>query len=197
MPHQSHIPHWPYCDSSSPSSLTGERDACGVGFLAQIEGISSHWILQQALRGLECMEHRGGCGGDGDSGDGAGILCEIPWSFLEKVWPAAKNSNNSTGLGMVFLPNDSIQRKKAKEQRYKEQQEQLLKDEEHLRLKEWEEKFDKKQKEKEAEELLKEERLKRKELQEKYLRERKEEDLSNDLTSRLENFDIEKTTREN
>ena len=66
-----------------------------------------------------------------------------------------------------------------------------------MRLKEWEEKFDKKQKEKEAEELLKEERLKRKELQEKYLRGRKEEDLSNDLTSRLENFDIEKTTREN
>ena len=45
-----------------PSS---EKDACGVGFLASLKGESSHWVLQQALRGLDCMEHRGGCGGDG------------------------------------------------------------------------------------------------------------------------------------
>ena len=77
MPNNSHVPNWPYCDSSSPKTLTGEKEACGVGFLAHIQGISSNWILKQALKGLECMEHRGGCGSDGDSGDGAGILCEI------------------------------------------------------------------------------------------------------------------------
>jgi len=69
---------WPYCDSSAPAAVAGEKDACGVGFLAQLQGERSHWVLQQALRGLGCMEHRGGCGGDGDSGDGAGVLCEIP-----------------------------------------------------------------------------------------------------------------------
>ena len=70
---------WPYRDSAAPEAVAGEKDACGVGFLAQISGEASHWVLQQALRGLGCMEHRGGCGGDSDSGDGAGVLCAIPW----------------------------------------------------------------------------------------------------------------------
>ena len=115
MPNKSHFPNWPHCDSRSPNLISGEKDSCGVGFLAQIDGIASNWILEQALRGLECMEHRGGCGGDGDSGDGAGILCAIPWSYLETIWPEAKDPNNSTGLGMVFMPNNIDQRKKAKE----------------------------------------------------------------------------------
>ncbi|AAQ00712.1 MULTISPECIES: glutamate synthase large subunit [Prochlorococcus] len=116
MPKQPHIPNWPYCDSSSPNALTGERDACGVGFLAQIEGNSNHWVLEQALRGLECMEHRGGCGGDSDSGDGAGLLCEIPWSFLESIWSEIKSRNNSQklGLGMLFMPNNLEECTKAK-----------------------------------------------------------------------------------
>jgi glutamate synthase (ferredoxin) len=82
-------PEWPHRDSPAPRAVAGERDACGVGFLAHLRGESSHWMLQQALRGLGCMEHRGGCGGDADSGDGAGLLCGIPWSFLEAVWPEA------------------------------------------------------------------------------------------------------------
>ena len=81
--------HWPHRDTNAPAGVLGEKDACGVGFLAQREGQASHWLLRQALRGLGCIEHRGGCGGDGDSGDGAGILCAIPWSFLQEVWPAA------------------------------------------------------------------------------------------------------------
>ena len=71
---------WPYSDSAAPQAVSGEKDACGVGFLAQMQGHPSHWVLKQALRGLGCMEHRGGCGGDSDSGDGAGVLCEIPWT---------------------------------------------------------------------------------------------------------------------
>ena len=47
----------------SAAAVAGEKDACGVGFLASLKGVSSHWVLQQALRGLDCMEHRGGCGG--------------------------------------------------------------------------------------------------------------------------------------
>ena len=74
----------PYQDSYSPNGIIGEKDACGVGFVANVKGIESNWILKQSLKGLNCMEHRGGCGGDSDSGDGAGILCSIPWNFLEK-----------------------------------------------------------------------------------------------------------------
>ena len=108
-------PNWPYCDSSAPSEICGEKDACGVGFIAQIDGKSSHWVLKQALRGLDCMEHRGGCGGDGDSGDGAGILCEIPWSFFYKTWKESENiAVKSSGVGMIFFPQDEQLRKEAK-----------------------------------------------------------------------------------
>ena len=58
-----------YKDSYSPNGIIGEKDACGVGFIANIEGDESNWILKQSLKGLNCMEHRGGCGVDSDSGD--------------------------------------------------------------------------------------------------------------------------------
>ena len=104
---------WPYCDTPAPEAVAGEKDACGVGFLAQLQGETSHWLLQQALRGLGCMEHRGGCGGDGDSGDGAGILCGIPWDYLKAVWPDAANAGAARGLGMLFLPPDAERRAQA------------------------------------------------------------------------------------
>ncbi len=108
--------NWPYCDSSSPEGLVGEKDACGVGFLAQIKGQKSNWILQQALRGLNCMEHRGGCGGDSNSGDGAGILCEIPWGYFKSIWPQSKNVPEIfTGVGMLFMPQEPARRAKARE----------------------------------------------------------------------------------
>jgi len=95
--------------------VAGEKDACGVGFLANLQGSPNHWVLRQALRGLRCMEHRGGCGGDGDSGDGAGILCGIPWSYLEAVWPAAAGGEAGVrGLAMVFLPSDPSRREEAR-----------------------------------------------------------------------------------
>ncbi|MAR07688.1 MAG: glutamate synthase large subunit [Cyanobium sp. NAT70] len=105
------IASWPFLDSAAPEAVAGEKDACGVGFLAQLSGQPSHWILQQALRGLDCMEHRGGCGGDGDSGDGAGILCAIPWSYLAQVWPVAAQGG---GLGMMFMPTDDQRREQAR-----------------------------------------------------------------------------------
>ncbi len=108
-------PVWPHCDSPAPAAVAGEKDACGVGFLARLDGEPSHWLLQQALRGLGCMEHRGGCGGDGDSGDGAGILCGIPWTYLQAVWPAAgQGAPGRRGLAMVFLPADPARREQAR-----------------------------------------------------------------------------------
>ena len=103
---------WPYTDSPAPHAVAGEKDACGVGFLAQLSGETSHWVLQQALRGLGCMEHRGGCGGDGDSGDGAGVLCGIPWGYLRAIWPEAEAAK---GLGMLFLPTDDARRSIARQ----------------------------------------------------------------------------------
>ena len=103
---------WPYSDSAAPQAVAGEKDACGVGFLAQMQGHSSHWVLKQALRGLGCMEHRGGCGGDSDSGDGAGVLCEIPWTYLRAIWPEAADAK---GLGMMFLPTDAERRQQARQ----------------------------------------------------------------------------------
>ena len=112
---QSVPPSWPHRDSPAPAAVAGEKDACGVGFLASLRGEASHWVLQQALRGLGCMEHRGGCGGDGDSGDGAGVLCGIPWSYLEAVWPeAAAAAGAPRGLGMVFMPADAARREQAR-----------------------------------------------------------------------------------
>ena len=95
----------PYQDSYSPNGIIGEKDACGVGFIANINGIESNWILKQSLKGLNCMEHRGGCGGDSDSGDGAGILCSIPWQFLEEQLNLKHKQDLNKGLGMIFMPN--------------------------------------------------------------------------------------------
>ena len=95
----------PYQDSYSPNGIIGEKDACGVGFIANIKGIESNWILKQSLKGLNCMEHRGGCGGDSDSGDGAGILCSIPWKYLDEKMNLKDKKDFDRGLGMIFMPN--------------------------------------------------------------------------------------------
>mgnify|MGYP002776913659 FL=1 len=98
--------------------LLAERDACGVGFVANLKNQSSHAIVQDALTALGCMEHRGGCGADNDSGDGAGLMTKIPWLLLQK-WAAdqglAPLDESKTGVGMVFLPKDESSLNAAKE----------------------------------------------------------------------------------
>ncbi|NJK62559.1 MAG: glutamate synthase large subunit, partial [Synechococcaceae cyanobacterium SM2_3_1] len=92
--------------SQFPSPLQ-ERDACGVGFLADQWGRASHTIVQQALMALSCMEHRGGCGGDRVTGDGAGVTTAIPWQVLA-TWAEnqgiALPPQETMAVGMVFLP---------------------------------------------------------------------------------------------
>ncbi|MGY2976070.1 glutamate synthase-related protein [Thermostichus sp. MS-CIW-37] len=84
-----------------------ERDACGVGFLVDQRGRASHDLLQKTLQALTCMEHRGGCGGDGQSGDGAGIATAIPWSLLQAEMEEVRALDPAySAVGMVFLPQD-------------------------------------------------------------------------------------------
>ena len=91
-----------------------EHDACGTGFITNINGKKSHKIIVDALTMLENMEHRGACGCDPDSGDGAGIMLQIPHEFfLDECMSLAidlKEPGNY-GIGMVFLPKDAIIRK--------------------------------------------------------------------------------------
>ncbi|WP_134090315.1 glutamate synthase large subunit [Olivibacter sp. XZL3] len=86
-----------------------EHDACGVGFVAHLKGLKSHRQVQDALTMLENMEHRGACGCDEESGDGAGIMIQIPHEFL---WEECSKLDirlgepGYYGVGMTFLPKD-------------------------------------------------------------------------------------------
>ena len=87
-----------------------EHDACGVGFVADIHGRKSHAIVQQALRVLINLAHRGACGCEANTGDGAGILIQTPDRFLRKVAPAPLPPPGAYGVGLVFLPRDPAAR---------------------------------------------------------------------------------------
>ncbi|MGB7157754.1 MAG: glutamate synthase large subunit [Tepidisphaeraceae bacterium] len=90
-----------------------EHDACGVGFVCHIKGKASNAIVSNALEMLERMNHRGGCGCEPDSGDGAGILVRIPDSFfraeLDKKGIALP-PHGLYGVATVFLPKDMVSR---------------------------------------------------------------------------------------
>ncbi|MFM8832362.1 MAG: glutamate synthase large subunit [Cytophagales bacterium] len=86
-----------------------EHDSCGVGFIANIKGHKSHQIVSDALTMLERMAHRGACGCEPNTGDGAGILIQVPHAFfisecskLGFTLPAY----GSYGVGLVFFPRD-------------------------------------------------------------------------------------------
>jgi glutamate synthase (NADPH/NADH) large chain len=87
-----------------------EHDSCGTGFITNINGHKSNQIIDDALTMLENMEHRGACGCDPDSGDGAGILIQLPHEFFMEECSNLEISlpePGEYGVGMVFLPKDS------------------------------------------------------------------------------------------
>jgi glutamate synthase (NADPH/NADH) large chain len=95
-----------------------EHDACGIGFRAHLKGRKSHQIVADAIHMLERMDHRGACGCDPNSGDGAGILLQIPHEFLyEECLNLGFKlpSLGSYGLGMIFFPLDPTARHECKE----------------------------------------------------------------------------------
>ncbi len=83
-----------------------EHDACGVAFVATLSGIPSHDIVEQAMTALENLDHRGASGAEPDSGDGAGILIQIPDRFFRKVTSLELPPQGFYAVGMAFLPND-------------------------------------------------------------------------------------------
>ncbi|MDX2167560.1 MAG: glutamate synthase large subunit, partial [Deltaproteobacteria bacterium] len=90
-----------------------EHDACGVGFVANITGVKSHDIIDKGLTVLRNLTHRGACGCDPETGDGAGILLQVPDAFLRKVCEAldiALPAAGEYGAGLVFLPRDVQER---------------------------------------------------------------------------------------
>ena len=82
-----------------------ESDACGIGLIAQLEKTYSHGIVSDALTMLENMEHRGACGCDPESGDGAGILIHVPHLlFTDEDLGFELPSPGEYGVGSFFLP---------------------------------------------------------------------------------------------
>ena len=86
-----------------------EHDACGFGFVADVLGRASHAIVKDALKVLVNLEHRGASGSEKDTGDGAGILTQIPHGFLRNRCRALGFElppAGDYGVGMLFLPAD-------------------------------------------------------------------------------------------
>ena len=91
-----------------------EHDACGVGFVVHTKGKKSHDIVVKALQVLINLEHRGACGCEANTGDGAGILLQIPDGFLRAVLPFELPPLGTYGAGLVFLPHDAPSRNAVK-----------------------------------------------------------------------------------
>lgn len=83
-----------------------EHDACGVGFVATLTGVASHELVEQALTVLRNLEHRGATGSEPDSGDGAGILLQVPDAFLRAEVPFGLPKAGGYAVGIAFLPAD-------------------------------------------------------------------------------------------
>jgi glutamate synthase (NADPH/NADH) large chain len=95
-----------------------ERDACGIGFVASIKGIKSHQHISDALTVLENMEHRGACGCEENSGDGAGIMIQVPHEFFYEE--CLKQGVHLPGLGqygvgVIFFPQNIALREACRE----------------------------------------------------------------------------------
>lgn len=89
-----------------------EKDACGVAFVATLTGEASHDIVAKALTALRNLDHRGAAGAEANSGDGAGILLQVPDAFLRAV--AADNgitlpAAGTYAVGTAFVPGDDGQ----------------------------------------------------------------------------------------
>ncbi|MGB6021251.1 MAG: hypothetical protein WBG89_02880, partial [Ornithinimicrobium sp.] len=85
---------------------THEHDACGVAFVATLRGTPGHDIVEHALTALHNLDHRGAVGAEPDSGDGAGILTQIPDEFFRSVLDIELPAVGRYAAGILFVPRD-------------------------------------------------------------------------------------------
>ncbi|WP_286927958.1 MULTISPECIES: glutamate synthase large subunit [Aeromicrobium] len=90
-----------------------EHDNCGVAFVATLTGVPSHEMVQHGLTALRNLDHRGAVGGEPNTGDGAGILMQVPDRFLRGVAPVELPELGRYAAGMAFLPRDRVTAAKA------------------------------------------------------------------------------------
>ncbi|MHB8513300.1 MAG: glutamate synthase large subunit [Actinomycetota bacterium] len=90
-----------------------EHDACGVGFVVDMKGRRSHATVQLAIQALLNLEHRGATGAECNTGDGAGILVQMPDSFMREVSELDLPEAGGYAAGMAFLPSDKDEEKRA------------------------------------------------------------------------------------
>lgn len=94
-----------------------EHDACGIGMYAHLKGKPSHDIVQKSLEMLCKMDHRGGQGSDNQTGDGSGIMLQIPHDYFQSVLGDIQLPEPGTyGVGMIFLPQDKTERQTIEKQ---------------------------------------------------------------------------------
>ena len=86
-----------------------EHDACGVGFVARLDGRPAHRVIEDALSAMTSLAHRGGLASGRGEGDGAGLLLPLPLDFLSRFWTLP----SVFGFGQLFLPRDAVAEKKA------------------------------------------------------------------------------------
>ncbi len=94
---------------------SNEHDACGVAMVARLDNRPVHDVIVKALTALDNLEHRGAEGADVETGDGAGILTQIPDRFLRAVCDFELPAAGGYGVGMCFLPHDPDSRRKLEE----------------------------------------------------------------------------------
>jgi glutamate synthase (NADPH/NADH) large chain len=95
-----------------------EHDACGVGFVVNVNGRKSHEIVRQALQVLRNLDHRGAAGSEANTGDGAGLLIQVPHTFLKEACKKTRiqlPDAGQYGTGLFFLPRNLTKRRRLEE----------------------------------------------------------------------------------
>jgi glutamate synthase (NADPH/NADH) large chain len=90
-----------------------EHDACGIGFIANLKGVKSHKTIDDALKMLENMEHRGAVGFEENTGDGAGVLIQMPHNFFKitcKEIGIDLPDYGKYGVAMIYFPKNVVMR---------------------------------------------------------------------------------------
>ena len=106
-----------------------EHDACGVAMVARLDNRPSHEVVQRALEALDNLEHRGAEGADVRTGDGAGILVQLPDAFFRGVAEVELPDRGHYGVGVCFLPHDPTHREQIEQLVERRAQRDALEDE--------------------------------------------------------------------